>query len=268
MSKMIDMSNQTFGELTVIEQAPKNPNIKSRTIQWVCKCSCGNIKIVTGSNLRNGNTKSCGCLQKKVTSQLRRTDLTGQIFGKLTVIEKTDKKASNNHTIYKCQCECGNICEVIGDNLSRGLTKSCGCNWHNSYGVLKIKELLSEYNYPYEVEVKENIDNINYYWDFIVRPGMLDSWIIEFDGKQHFKSGSEKGWNTKENLKHTHRRDTIKNNFAFQNDIVLIRIPYIDENKITIEDLDPSTSKYVVNKYNIDNYYRSNGYEEEEYDGE
>lgn len=53
-------------------------------------------------------------------------DLTGQIFGKLTVIEKTDRKSSKN-IIWKCRCECGNETEAAGDHLKSGHTKSCGC---------------------------------------------------------------------------------------------------------------------------------------------
>lgn len=97
------------------------------------------------------------------------------------------------HIKYRCQCECGNIVEILGTNLSRGLTKSCGCNQHNSYGVQAIKEILDEQPLPYKVEVKEHINNQNYYWDFVINPGKEDSWIIEFDGEQHFHSGSESG---------------------------------------------------------------------------
>lgn len=55
-----------------------------------------------------------------------RKDLTGQKFGKLTIIEYayTD---NYRRAIWKCQCECGNIVEVRGDMLRNGNTKSCGC---------------------------------------------------------------------------------------------------------------------------------------------
>lgn len=33
----------------------------SRDVHWVCQCSCGNVKEISGHNLRKGNTKSCGC---------------------------------------------------------------------------------------------------------------------------------------------------------------------------------------------------------------
>ena len=48
-----------------------------------------------------------------------------QKFGRLTVIEKTDKKQGNN-CIYKCKCDCGNIVEVSSLHLGKD-TNSCGC---------------------------------------------------------------------------------------------------------------------------------------------
>lgn len=258
----INIQGQKFGKLLVLEQTEKPANIKGRYTYWRCKCDCGNEIVVRGSNLRNGNTKSCGCLQKEITSNIFSKDITNQKFGKLIALYPIEKLDSNKHKIWHCKCECGNECDINISNLTQGLTKSCGCNWHNSYGVQKIKELLSSFSLPYEVEKLERINNINYYWDFIINPNSQNYWIIEFDGKQHFQSGSEFGWNTKEHLKQVHQRDIIKNNFAFDNNIPLIRIPYNEENNITIEDLDPHTSRYIVTKYNIEDYYKSNGYEE------
>lgn len=57
--KAIDVTGQVFGRLTVVE---KHGSLKGEGVLWKCKCSCGNETIVTGKNLRSGNTKSCGCL--------------------------------------------------------------------------------------------------------------------------------------------------------------------------------------------------------------
>lgn len=54
-------------------------------------------------------------------------DLTGKIFGRLTVIDIADKRVKNGGIIWKCKCNCGNITEVSSGNLIRGLAKSCGC---------------------------------------------------------------------------------------------------------------------------------------------
>ena len=54
-------------------------------------------------------------------------DLTGKVFGKLTVIERA-KNTKNYKVKWRCLCECG--CEAIvrGDSLTSGRTKSCGCS--------------------------------------------------------------------------------------------------------------------------------------------
>ena len=55
-------------------------------------------------------------------------DLTNCKFNKLTVIRLTDKRTTKGDTIWKCQCDCGNITYVSGGHLKSGHTKSCGCN--------------------------------------------------------------------------------------------------------------------------------------------
>lgn len=52
-------------------------------------------------------------------------DLTGQKFGKLTVIERAENKGKN--TCWLCQCECGKRKVIISYQLINGKTKSCGC---------------------------------------------------------------------------------------------------------------------------------------------
>lgn len=58
----IDLAGQKFGKLTVIEQKGVS---KYGHATWLCKCDCGNRSVVLGRNLRNGNTSSCGCLQRE-----------------------------------------------------------------------------------------------------------------------------------------------------------------------------------------------------------
>ena len=49
----------------------------------------------------------------------------GKIFGRLTVLEKTDQKY-NEHACYKCRCECGNVVVVSTQSIGRNVN-SCGC---------------------------------------------------------------------------------------------------------------------------------------------
>lgn len=52
-------------------------------------------------------------------------DLTGQKFGRLTVIERAENKG--RYTCWKCRCDCGNEVVVQGTSLKSGATRSCGC---------------------------------------------------------------------------------------------------------------------------------------------
>jgi hypothetical protein len=63
MSNFKDITGQTFGRLTALEQGPKN---KFGHRRWHCRCVCGGTVLVPSCGLRSGNTKSCGCLNNEV----------------------------------------------------------------------------------------------------------------------------------------------------------------------------------------------------------
>jgi len=63
MSAKIDLTGNKYSKLTVIREAGRN---NRNQITWECLCSCGNVKIVVGTNLKNGSCRSCGCLRSIV----------------------------------------------------------------------------------------------------------------------------------------------------------------------------------------------------------
>ena len=54
-------------------------------------------------------------------------DLVGKTFGRLTVVEKTDKRGSSGAVFWKCLCICGKTKDVSSSCLRTNQTKSCGC---------------------------------------------------------------------------------------------------------------------------------------------
>lgn len=62
MRRLIDLTGQTFGMLTVLARAD---NSKHDRVMWQCKCACGEIRVVRGGHLRRGISKSCGCTRFK-----------------------------------------------------------------------------------------------------------------------------------------------------------------------------------------------------------
>ena len=113
-----DLTGMRFGKLTVIKDTGKS---SGKGKLWLCKCDCGNTKEVSDSALRFNMTKTCGC------TKYNGKDLTGQRFGRLTVLEKTNKRC-HGYIVWKCKCDCGNIVEIPMHNLSyNNSTRSCGC---------------------------------------------------------------------------------------------------------------------------------------------
>jgi hypothetical protein len=67
--EIIDLTGQRFGKLVAIKHVIRPKNVKAGTY-WLCKCDCGNEKAINACHLRNGNTQSCGCLQKEMVSKV------------------------------------------------------------------------------------------------------------------------------------------------------------------------------------------------------
>ena len=123
--KLVDITGQSFGHLKVLGRGLHE---SSGTNGWRCRCVCGNIKVVTAGALNAGKTKSCGCQMTKG----RRKDISGNKYGRLTVIE-FDSMNANRTSNWKCRCECGKEVVVRRTNLPlKGgyeptKTYSCGC---------------------------------------------------------------------------------------------------------------------------------------------
>lgn len=119
----IDLTGQKFGRLTVIGRGITNKNKK---ICWMCECECGNIVEIIGASLQNGTTKSCGCYKKEVLIDSYFLDITGQKFGRWTVLKMLENR-KNTRIMWLCQCDCGTIRSVYGCHLRNGSSLSCGC---------------------------------------------------------------------------------------------------------------------------------------------
>lgn len=227
----IDLVGHRFGRLVVLSRS-------TTSAKWVCRCDCGNLVEVTTTHLKTGHTKSCGCLQKDITSEVRGINLNGQRFGLLTVEGLDIEKSISEKKYWVCQCDCGSRISVSTGDLRSGNTQSCGCS-KLSHGEMKIKSLLEEYNIPFEQE-KSFPDCVNpstnrlLRFDFFVN----NQYLIEFDGKQHYEQSPN--WEPLEDIQ---RRDRIKDTWCKEHNITLIRIPYTRLNTLTIEDLLPKRGR-------------------------
>ncbi len=119
MPNACDLVGRRFGKLVVAERVENDKQGKSR---WRCKCDCGGERIVNSRELNRGDTTSCGC---KYLESNKAVDLTGQRFGRLTVMQRV--RNVRNKPAWKCTCDCGGTIAVTGQSLRNGSTRSCGC---------------------------------------------------------------------------------------------------------------------------------------------
>lgn len=106
-----------FGKLEVTELLPSDKNGQRR---WLCRCDCGNTHVATTGNLKSGHTTNCGCRKSP--------DLTGQVFGNLTVLGRSEKRSSRGARttpMWECRCRCGAITYKATDTLKNPDLSMC-----------------------------------------------------------------------------------------------------------------------------------------------
>lgn len=117
---MIDLKGKRFGKLVAIKPTGKRVGTN---VVWELKCDCGNTTHVHTGNLgeHHRKTRSCGCLHMEVVG----VNLTGNRYGRLTVIKQGEH--IGNKIGWLCKCDCGELTTVSGTHLNSGVTRSCGC---------------------------------------------------------------------------------------------------------------------------------------------
>ena len=237
---------------------------------WICQCDCGNIKEISREyRLKNeliGDVKdhvgSCGCIQKKVFKAANRkgtieTKYTDTTYSGLKILYKTDYIDNNRSQIVICECP---KCKKPFSTTFRSTKTNCGCT--RGVEPLSIEDSIKKYNYKSKEEIKihdiltENkipfchdkkfqdcIDRAYLPFDFFIK----NSYIVEYDGEQHFKRTNFFNFDL------TRKHDLMKNQYCFNNNIPLIRIPY--DAKYTLDDLKLETTRFLLTPENVEEYY-------------
>lgn len=226
-----DIIGKKFGRLTVISLDKERS--KGRNAYYFCKCDCDNPKMISvyRNSLQRETTKSCGCLASELTSIRKMNDLTGQKFGKLTVLRMAEHKVGDGRLYFWCKCDCENeeLILVEGRRLTSGITKSCGCL--GSSGEQNIKTFLNN-NYikfipqqKYETLLGLGGNKLSY--DFYLPSYNL---LVEYQGKQHYESIEYFGGDEQFEIQVEH--DSRKRNYARLHNIDLLEIPYWEEKNL------------------------------------
>lgn len=118
--KLDDLTGKRFGMLSVTHRWSEVGELA----RWHCICDCGASTVAKANHLKEGTTKSCGCLRLKKSK-----DLVGKRFFRMVVMERAENLGSGVKTKarWKCLCDCGNYTILSTSSLTGGNTKSCGC---------------------------------------------------------------------------------------------------------------------------------------------
>lgn len=238
MSKRKEMIGKKFGRLTVIKldeernrifREERNKGLRSSSpVCYICECECGNICSVKGQKLRDGRTKSCGCIVK--IYDFTNEKYVGKTYGGYTIIKYHSFNEESGKHYFLCKCICGTEKVVDAYNLIYGNSNNCGCA--KSVNNQKICDVLKELNIPFEKEYYFNNDGHKSFFDVFIPTLNI---AIEYDGEDHFipidRSGKGMEY-ANEQLKIIQHRDERKNIYCQQNNIQLVRIPYWKKNDI------------------------------------
>lgn len=110
----IDIKGKQFNDWHVL-------GYNASTHKWLCECTCGTRRELTGYQLRAGTSKSCG---HSTTALL---DLTGKKFGEWYVAGRSKTKKEKLGGLWTCICSCGTVRDISSAVLRNGASKSCGC---------------------------------------------------------------------------------------------------------------------------------------------
>lgn len=185
----------------------------------------------------------------------------GKTYGYLYVQREATPEEKPRHdragVYWNCDClHCGRKNVIIfGDYLRKGDTISCGCIV--SKNESKIAQMLDSLHFHYQTQYTftdltstgRACDKLMF--DFAILNQHTLLYLIEYDGIQHFnqeREFREGGYQV------THTNDLLKNQYCFEHNIPLIRIPYNEE--YDLNDLKLETTRFLLTKENEEEYYQ------------
>lgn len=192
MGKFIDLTGQTFGRLTVLRRAEYR---KSDRIRWLCICNCPDKKLVSiaGNELKNGDTKSCGCYNIERIKATHSHKFGEASFNKIFYHYKRNAKVSKREfkltkeefrKLIKQNCfYCNGEPNSVSDNKGNGVFVYNGIdridNTHGYFleNVVTCCGMCNRMKWAYSSEdFKQQIINIYNY--FVLQPDIYSKYTI------------------------------------------------------------------------------------------
>ena len=263
-----------IGKLKVLQQ----DIMTDRGQKWLCECECGNLTSVREDNLEvgriegKGGTRSCGCLNpvQNHCRGLKRIDRIGTVVNDYQYILRLmpDSNRSYNFLFYDISngmwrvSDPRHIKDLAHNPKYESKTAESALNkYYSKLSEKKFSQYEDENNimtmlfknnfiWTKQYSFADCKDKIPLPFDMAIFNKEFDlTYIIEYDGEQHFHSCG--GYFDYEKQ---HSHDLLKNKYCFSNNIPIIRIPYDVE--YTLDDLKIETTRFLLTPDNEQEYYQ------------
>lgn len=171
MGKLKDMTNYKFNGCTVLKRVEN----KGKHVCWLCVCKCGNEFVVRGTDIRTGNTKSCGCLNKKLAG------------------DRARKHGNRNSRLYNIwnnmKMRCSNINSINYKNYGERGIKVCD-EWLDSFENFYKWSMNSGYDDTLTLDRIDNDDDYkpnNCRWSDYTQQerNRRNNHILEYNNEKH-----------------------------------------------------------------------------------
>lgn len=223
------------GALTVL----KRDDTSHEKVKWICQCECGNQVSLIMGDIKHYKYCSLKCpLRGRAISESKTYDLTGKVFGQLTVLYRDlekEKTVSWRGSLWRCQCSCGRQETFQRASLIEKRRNCCYfCSKGMSTGEKIIEEILSKNNIRFKKQISfpdllgPNGGKCKFDFGIYDEEDKLIR-LVEFDGEFHYVERAI--WNA-QNIQKT---DVIKNEYVLKHNIPLIRIPYWEKENISLK---------------------------------
>lgn len=190
--------------------------------------ACGKVVELRKDKFLNRLQVSCGdcALTVRQWPQYKKPDVeTGYVIGDFEVGKRVPTTNRAHMIYFECQCiHCGLIKPISKTHLNSG-QNTCDCR-RMSHGARNTERAIKDFAvFEYQREYRHLLMP-RYSFDFaLFDKGDLIA-FIEFDGVQHTQAVD--WWGGEEGLRKTQERDRIKNEFAIEQGIKMIRIPFYE----------------------------------------
>lgn len=257
-----NMIGLRFGKLVVLKQAEDEIVKNGRHIRWLCRCDCGNEIVTRGTSLRNGHTQSCGCLHSESMMGIGLQDISGQRFGRWTVLYENGRlKEPRGRLVplWRCRCDCGEERDLRAGTLKGGLSLSCGCYKHDylaekvklGFGVSHAESVVNDYLQSHHIyyepqKIYSDLRGDSGYplsYDFLVILENNHSFLVECQGVQHYKPIEFFGGVRRFEVQK--KNDMKKRDYAKSIGVELLEIPYSCNDEDIIQLLNEQIKGFV-----------------------